>query len=255
MIRITKNSIVYHPIGEREPHFVDDSDLPLYLSDVVKIGKNVTFERIFDLIVLHKDLFNGIFNFGCLHGYEVDMYLEEYNKDIEPNGDITYMECYWGCDYWNFNEDDKEVSMYPAFHGKKENYTDKYQTEPCDMNIGVSGHIGEYKKLPFKINENAYFGEVKDGKYQAIMEGNCEMTLFDMIRGILHEISFYGTPQQYDEKMDELAETVERIKSGEEKMYELKGWDEETKEPNFVEVPNPYKKDNDCNCDNCECDN
>ena len=81
-------------------------------------------------------------------------------------------------------------------------------------------------------------------KYPLLMEGEKTMTLFDFIRGILFEISFYGAPSQRDKFFKELDDQVKEIESGEAKLYEWKGEDEEGM-PNFVEVPNPYKKKKD----------
>ena len=230
MIRITKNSIIYHALHpDGENRFIADDDIATCLSDEVRIGKNVTFERIFDLIITNKEIFNIIFAQGTLGNYKIDVYLDEYNQDDNDDDpdSITYLEVYWGTDYWNF-DGEKEVSLYPSFHGIRKGYTDEFQKEPCDMNIGICNQIQNLKKYKMTINNyvvyNDYIKKEKDlnKKYPLLMEGEKTMTLFDFIRGILFEISFYGTPKKRDEFFDEMAETVKRIDAGEEDLYEMK---------------------------------
>lgn len=250
MIRINKNSIIYHPLHpEGKNRMVDDDNIASYLADEVRISKNVTFERIFDLIVLNKELFNVIFAQGALGHYTIEMFLDEYNQDDNDDDpdSITYLESYWGTEYFQYN-DEKDVTIYPSFHGIRVGYTDEYQKEPCNMNIGISGQIQNLKKYPMRINNyvifNDYVKKEKDmkKKYPLIMEGNTPMILFDFIRGILFEISFYGAPKQRDKFFDELNEQVKEIKTGKAKLYEL-DMDIDDDELNFKEVPNPHKKD------------
>ena len=252
MIRINKNSIIYHALyPDGKNRIIDDDDITSCLSEEVRIGKNVTFERIFDLIVLNKEIFNVIFQQGTLGNYKIDVYLDEYNQDDddkEPDS-ITYLEACWGCDYWSF-DNDKEVSIYPSFHGIREGYTDKYQKEPCDMNIGICGQIQNLKKYKMRMNNHVIFNdwdkEEEDLKkrYPILMEGEKTMTLFDFIRGILFEISFYGAPSQREKFFKSLDEQVKEIESGKAKLYEWEGFKEDGM-PNFVEVPNLNKKDSD----------
>ena len=250
MIRINKNSIIYHALyPEGENRIIADDDITSCLSEEVRIGKNVTFERIFDLIVLNKDIFNVIFQQGTLGNYKIEVYLDEYNQednDDDPDS-ITYLEAYWGTEYFEY-EQEKDVTIYPSFHGIKEGFTDEYQKEPCDMNIGICNQIQNLKKYKMRMNNhvrfNGYNKEEKDVKkrYPLLMEGETTMTLFDFIRGILFEISFYGAPSQRDKFFKSLDKQSEDIKSGKAKLYEWKG-EKEDGMPNFVEVPNPYKKD------------
>lgn len=247
MIRINKNNLVFHPhYYESKPVFVEDIDLPRYLSDEVKIGKNVTFERIFDLFILHKDLFNLIFEKGTLYGYKIENYLDDYNKPDEGKPDsMTYLEIHWGTDFWDF-EGEKEIALYPDFHGIKENYTDENQKEPCTMPMGLDfTPICELKKYKVRLSDNAEFRGFKpeeEDKFPILLDGKKKFTLFDVITAIFHEISFYGTPENRQEQRDKLDDTVKRIESGEEKLYEWKGFKEDGS-PNFIEVENPHKKD------------
>jgi len=224
MLKIKKNKIVFDPLSsKREKETIEEKDLPRFLTEEVEIGEGVTFGRIFDLIILHKDLFNVIFDSGCLHGHKIEMYIGEYDKEVEKSTEITYIECYWGTDYWNFSGE-KEMCLYSSFHGIKEGYTDANMGDgkPFDCPMGLTSHINGLKDLPFKINNDVSFNEIKNGKFKIKLEGKHKMTLFEIIKGILFELSFYGTPENCDDFFQKMNDTVERINNGEEDLYEMK---------------------------------
>jgi len=271
MIRIGEKSLYYHPIyADAKPRFVEEDELPMFLSDTVKLDKTVTFERVFKLIIMHNELFNMIFKVGCLGGYKIDQYIDEFMKfddDKDPDS-MDYLEVYWHSEYWNF--DYKELSCYPAFHGIKENYTDEHQKEPCRMNMGLDfTSINNLRKYKIKLNENVRYhdyikkAETIEEKYPLLVEGNTEFRLFDLIQAILNDISFYGSPEQRDAKAKELDETVKRIESGEEKTYEMKiedgkfnFYDTETGDlHDSWDDPDEDDDSLDCGCNGlCDCD-
>ena len=241
---------------DSKPRFVEEDELPMFLSDEVRLDKTVTFETLFKLIMIHADLFNLIYAQGTLGNYTIEQYSEEFFKfdDDEDPDSIDYLEAYWHSEYWNF-DGEKELGCYPSFHGIKENYTDKNQKEPCRMNIGLDfTGINQLRKYKVKLNTHVQYNDwIKKGKtveerYPLLVEGKHEFNLFELFQAILHEISFYGTPENRDAKRDELDATVERIESGEEKLYQLLTdendefiLDDEGK-PKFKEVENKNKK-------------
>jgi len=267
MIRIGEKSLYYHHFtGDQKPRFVEEDELLEFLSDEVRLDKTVTFERLFKLMLAHHVVIDTIFNVGCLYGHSIEQYVDEFMKfdDDEDPDSVDYLEAYWHSEYWNF-DGEKELSCYPAFHGIKENFTDKYIKEPCRMNMGLDfTPVNQLRKYKVKINPHIQYNEWnKKGKtieerYPLLVEGDRQFTLFDLFRAILHDISFYGTPENRNSKRDELDETVKRIDSGEEKLYQLLTDDEgefiEDDDGNlkFKEV----KKDDldDCGCGgNCDC--
>lgn len=262
MIRINKNNLIYHSFAmEEKPQFVEVEDLMEYLSDEVKIGKGVTFKRIFDLMIIHQDFLNIIFARKTLGYYKIQDYIAEYMKedDDETANEIDYLEACWHSEYWNF-DGDKELSCYSAFHGIREKFTDKYQKEPCRMGMGLDfTPINHWKKYVVKIDNTIKYNDfIKDGKtaeerHPLLVEGKRDLKLFDLFQCILHEISFYGLPKDRDTKRDELNETSRRIDSGEEKLYELK-FDDDGKIiwEDYVEDDTD---EDECGCGGtCDCD-
>jgi hypothetical protein len=215
MISINEKSITFSNYGEK-PKKISEDNLPYYLYDIVKIGKNVTFERIFDLIIKHKNLFNVIFGWGAMHGHEIDSFIEEYNKE-STSTDLDYLEVFFSTDYWDFKDkkSKKEIEFYSGLHGIKKDEEFVYAIDFRPLN--------EIKKLPIKIKKNiSFYDWVKVNEPKKLLEGEIEMKLFDFIGAILYEITWNGTPENRDERFDDLKERTDKIERGEEKFYELK---------------------------------
>ena len=229
MIRINKNYIVYHPLNGDGAEFIDDKDLIQYLSDEVRLDKTVTFERIFNLMIQHKHMLNLIYQGGTLRGFTIDTYEDEYMKfddDKDPDS-IDYLELYWHSEYWDLDSG-KELTCSPSFHGIKENFTDKHFIEPVKMGKGLDFFpLNNWRK--YKVRTKPYIiyqdhnkdGKTIEEKFPILVEGERDFKLFDLFEAILHEISFYGTPENRDEKADELKEISDRIDRGEEEFFEM----------------------------------
>lgn len=211
---------------------INPAELPMYLGDSVELDENVSFKRVFDLIISNKEIFDVVF--GVAKGFfPIDLYVNEYNKDDDDSesGDIDYLEVHHVYDYWDYEKDVK-IEPYTSFHGICENYTDEFQKEPCRMGIGISfTPINQLKKYRIKIN-NEFIIQNFDTKQSppqllTLVKGVTSMKLYDFIAAILHEITWHGAPQERDEVVEDLQETSRRIKSGEEELFQ---WiiDEET---------------------------
>jgi len=62
--------------------------------------------------------------------------------------------------------------------------------------------INEYKHLELKINTSVEF--YRKASPDPILNANRNMTLYDVIRAILYEITFYGSPKNRTLVKDEL---------------------------------------------------
>lgn len=265
MIRIGKNSIYYHHFSGKKSRFVEEDELMDFLSDEVRLDKTVTFERIFKLMLMHSAVIDTVFNVGCLYGYSLNQYVEEFMKFEEEETSMDYLEVYWGSEYWDFKDGGKkELVCYPSFHG---------QSKTGFPNIGLTGiHLNNLRKYKVRLNTLIQYHDREKYKdeegetrfnYPLLIEGHRDFRLFDMIQGILHEISFHGTPEQRDEFMKELEEQADRIDRGEEKLYEMRFEDDKVKLYNEDGTFHDYLFDEDredddsyeCGCKGlCDCD-
>jgi len=261
MIRINKNYCVYHSYRmDEKPRIVEDRNLMRYLSDEVRLDKTVTFERLFNLMLEHKDIINLIYAQKTLGNYKIEWYTEEFDKEDEDDDDpLDYLEVYWNSEYSKFEDNDleDELSCYPSFHGVKLNYTDELQTEPFDMPFGIGfTPINQLKKYKVRIDTNVSYhdriADTQDAKdrYPLLVKGKRDFSLFDLFEGILYEITYFGLPKDRNKQRDELIETEFDLENCVELTFDEDGnmvWEDyEDDEINFdggenPSLPNPDK--------------
>lgn len=227
MIKITKDNIfVVDTISSDLEKSISTKEIVRFLSESISIDDDVLFERIFEIIIDNKSIFNEIYA-STLGFYTIDDFVLEYTKDHEEHKDerseIDYLEVRRYYDIWESDEEN-EIASYEAFHGICENFTDEYQKEPIQMGISVGfTPINELKKYPIKINNEIEIKkfDLDSKKYIDYLNGRSEITVFEFFQAILNEISFYGSPSERDEVLDKLKLTTQQFESGELKTYEL----------------------------------
>ena len=220
MLKINKKTITHSFDGYGNFKKIPEDQLPMFLSDEIKIAKGVKFKRIFDLCILHKELFNKIF-YSSTRGFDIDMFIDEYNKVGEKESEITYLYVSrilskWHKDYFD---------AYLNFGGIAENYTDEYNDEPYDCNMSVSfTPLYSLKNIEIRVDD-AFI--ISGEKNETLFKDKKPITLFDFLSTILYEITWNGAPDNRNEKLEELNTTAQRIKNGEEELFELKEIDGE----------------------------
>ena len=193
-----------------------------YLNDVIKFENGITLKDFFNLINKNIDIFVGIFG-NWIDDY-TDVILnglpESRKEDDQP---IDYLHVRWRLDI-----DDKEkelcIPAFPDFGGVGvATHDDEYykKGEIIYWAIGYSP-MQNYADLPLKLEEivDVWYPEQKElKKYKSY-----DYTLYQVIQGIIWEISFHGAPNDTYKVMQELREQMERIDSGEEKTYLFEDW-------------------------------
>ena len=215
-VLITKDKIKVRGYNEKIVN-AKVSDLPLYLRFDIELGDDVTFERIFNIVMENEKMFDIIFA-SSLGGFAINEYFDEFL--LEPNNDdtdILYLEIGHATDVWTY-EGKKEISHYIDFHGIGKDTT--YSICFTSLN--------NLKSLPIKINnEIAYHNfSYKLKKYRTQMKGIQPISVFDFFDAILHEISWHGSPKQRDAQRQELVDQIDKINSGEIETYEMKNDDD-----------------------------
>jgi len=260
MVKIEKDKIIVRDYSYEEREIPND-ELAFFLNRPIEFGDDVTLERLLNIVIENKELFNIIFS-GHMGGYKIDSYIEEFNKDADDDNDwidnISHCEVYGVFDHMIY-DDEEENSIYYGFHGRG---NDKDET-----NYGLMGSsIYNYKHLPIKVDKKIKFTVDTGGKlhgknaikfedkYKTIHEGNFEITVFEFIGAILHEISFMGLPEDRDNEFDKLDEISKRIDNGEEELYEM-CWDDDgevyfldkdgNKDYMFKRLRDEFEKDSD----------
>lgn len=226
LLRIEKDKIL------EENKIIPDSDLPKFLGSHIELAEDVTFGRIFELCIQHKDIFNLVF-YSNTRGFNIDHYIDDFNsKNTEKETEIDYLEVCGYHEHMIFDKDDVEDTIFYSLHGININ---------TDMSYSISlSSLSSFKNIPIKFNDELKitidnglsFKDIKkrglsiEDKYQTVHIAHLKITLFDFIAAILNDITFHGAPDNKKDFMDKLNkesdEINEKLKRGESVGYEMK---------------------------------
>ena len=233
MIRIEKDKILYIDIeSSGEPQEIYPAEIPAHLGDIVELGEFVTFSRIFDLIVEHKDLFNTIFAKDLGH-QNIEQYLEEYSRPVSHTSDSFDLEVHVICQAHDY-QDYRDLEYYVSFQGMGIMEDDTKAVAPYPISLSFTS-LNELKNRYIRVNNSVQiFTYTEDGNIERSPEYDVEIKLFDFFAAILEEISFYGDPENRDEISEDIVETAEAVARGEEEMISWEEiqeqWDRELKD-------------------------
>lgn len=213
MIVIEKDSIIYID-QSNEVHEIYPTDLPSHLGDVVELGDFVTFSRIFDLIIDNKELFNTIFA-EDLGFYKIEQYLEEYHKPVSHSKDIYDLEVHIVCQAHTYT-DYRDFLYYTSFQGYGKLEDDHESEEPYPISLSFIP-LNELKNKYIRVNDKVQvctFTEEGNVDRSILYDG--QIKLFGFFSAILHEISFFGDPEDRDNVSDEMEDGEESYLEDEE---------------------------------------
>lgn len=180
---------------------IQEDEILSYLSDYVELGESVTFDRIFELISLNKDLIENIF-YSCLGGYSLSPFINEIENIPTEKSQLDYVEIGWYCDRY-----DNEFNISSSFHGIGSEKDGKEMTYAIEFTP-----LNNLKSLPIRLNTNlSYFILPKkgNGKHKDVYLGNRYFTLYDILYGILFEITFNGDPKNRNMRFSELQVSID----------------------------------------------
>lgn len=222
MIKINQKSIKHsfeEHLKANEWDNVNEKDLPMYLASPLKLGKGVTFGRIFELIIKHKNLFNVIF-YHEMRGFTIDAFINEFRREPQQETEITYLVVSRILDKWH----EEYFYNYLDFGGIAENYVDEnFSDEPRDTNFGIAfSLLNTLKNLEIRIDDSyTIVDSTKNKMGDTILDEKKPLTLFEFIGAILYEITWHGAPDDRDGVAQSLEETAYKIETGEMKTYSL----------------------------------
>jgi len=232
----------YHWDGGQK---IDKVDSLLYwLRELVYVDDDITFEDFFKWVMDDHKLASIIFG-SHLGGYLLSDWLSEWNNpDIEDKRDreteqIDYIDVNWSVTYSSLSPEDGIEEWINVSGVGRTICEDAYgDNEWHDTNFSFSfTPLNEYKHYPFKINEEwkIYDNDIrlKSGstadEYEdasCVFKSSKAMTVYDVVGGILYDISFYGSPKMREKTSDEVKETYERIKDGTEETVRIDNVDD-----------------------------
>ena len=196
MILITNTKLYYKEYQTSKKELLDDSQFIQYLSDYVEFSDDLTFERLFNLIIQHSKIINDIFSTALGH-YKIEDYIEDFKQEPK-HPKIYYLKITPISDYC-----DNELHVYYDFGG----FDDE---ENIAYGLSLSS-ISDYKQCNIKINDEFQI-EDYDKETKIILKAKyTNIRLFDILYTILDEISWHGTPDDKNEVSNHLSEKGKEI--------------------------------------------
>jgi hypothetical protein len=202
-----------------------DSFIP-YLKEAIEAEDDVTFEDFFNHVMDEYKMISIVFASQLGH-YDLGKWREEWACPFvdKPDGHTKtkHLEVGWATEWWDKGMD-REVEEWVGFGGRGETLDESTGEWIDDMGISFSfTPINELKNYPFKINiEYKIFDwekykadkDVKNRENWFAVDGVKRMSVYDVIGGILDDISFYGAPDGRDkesEKLEKLCKETDAI--------------------------------------------
>jgi hypothetical protein len=195
----------------------DVTDIAIsYLHEDIEFDDNVTLRDLF--LVINKEL--GLFHliFGNWIKEYTDVILNGIPEIKETSAKIDYLRVFW--EIHNHGEE-YNIPAFPFFDGISiENGEEKkWAVEYSPMQ--------NHAHLPLVLDPSVqvYNFESKENKKYP----SSGYTFFNVIQGILYEISFHGGPEATKRVLDDLTAQVERIEAGEEELFSADDFFEDLK--------------------------
>jgi len=237
MITITKDKIYRSPFtlkktrpDSEEVEIVPVSNLIYMLGEEVELGEDVTFKTIFDIIIFHKDFLNILFA-KEMSGYLIDDYISDYEKNIKSKLDDEHFDLRlaWYSDVYEYNHE-VEFVEYVAFEAFGRLSVSEEEGEYPISLAFVS--LSEIKNKLVKVDNTFELHDDESYKSDigALFKANYKsLTVYDIFRSILREVTFYGKPEERDNQRGELerqAIEFEELIHDEDFDEDLHDWDD-----------------------------
>lgn len=211
-----------------------------YLGLEVETGDNFTFGDLWLLIRPDMQMYNKIY-IDELGKHKLEKYDEEF--DQEPDADyvaqinadetegncMKYIEistCYDYTEDWkDANNKDGKMNLYRYidFSGIGPQNCDDFVCEKGNWALDFMG-INLLKNYPLKINNRVYIQDMKEPEYKMVnlLSENTisEITVYDMLRGIFYEITYFGNPENKSGIFASLAKAIADAKENLKKEQE-----------------------------------
>ena len=229
MITITKDKIYFSNFSlkrtksdSKKIKELEPGDISTYLGEDIELGEDVTFERIFDLIILHKKMFNSVFH-QDMDGLKIDDFIEDYESDLknESNFQKYILRVCWSGILYDMG-DSIQMYDYPSLEafGVIDSRIDKNEY-PISISLTPLSQIRN-KKIILNHSFSIRLPKFEENEYVYVKHR--PFRLYDLIGAILRDISHYGGPKDRDEARKDM----------EIQDKEIENWMEQSMDSNFI---------------------
>lgn len=220
--------LVLHNTKEEKESEEELDSIKQYLGCEVNVGDNFTFGDLWQYIINEKEFINNVF-YQEMGGFNLISYIKESESEgyeYEPKTGqeigIHYLCVGWGTDHDIYDKKQK-LEIFPDFYGV--GFTDDgIDDKIYETHWGLEfSPIDELLPYPFKIDNKITIYEPTnlDDKStwggtspQPVIEANMLLTLYEIIKMILFEITFCGEPSDRAKKMSQIDQAMADIKDG-----------------------------------------
>lgn len=187
--------------------YLKEKEIPFYINSTVCVEQGATLRNLFNIIINYTNFFSLILNLPDLESFFQEAF-ENSSEESNDYLDLSALELEWSSHVMNRYEE-LILSEDIYFSGRLNDGT----------NVALElTPINEIIDFPLSIND-VYNIYKEEEPFKSIFLAVKPMTLLQVITGIMNEISFFGTPENRNEKVEMLQETIEKLKSGEMKTY------------------------------------
>jgi hypothetical protein len=210
MITIAEKEIYYSPLslkatnsGSDEVRVISTSDIIFYMGEEVEFGEDLTFGRLFEILIFHKEFFNILFNSELNH-LTIDDFINDFvgDYDLVVSDEDFKIRLSWVCNYYSEN-DGPDFFDYIAFDG----YGKLHKEDKFEYAFSVCFYPLYELKNKLVVCDNIYevdeFTTDDMAVKQAFIANYKPFTLYGVISSIIREIAYYGIPEDRDKKRDE----------------------------------------------------
>lgn len=188
-----------------------------YIMETCEIEDGVTLRDIFSIVKINIALYSII-----LQNWVDEIVEEGLSATFEDEGDVEFLELYWNISVNRFESVNTLCGhQFPEFRGWGIWKKDPKHGIPEDQKGGFAIGMSPMKyliDLPVKLNKtlDLYFDDEEKLKgYSSLVNvDKVEYTLFHILYGMFWELSFYGGPQQREQKREEINKDIEDVLSG-----------------------------------------
>jgi hypothetical protein len=213
MIKLLKNKILLVEEGKRNKKV---NNIIFYLNELIEIDENYTLKDFFKIVKKNKDIFNIIF-YSDLGGNNLQLYIDDINKKVkkkkkeenEDNEKIDYLGIFWMAEHWKYKDKTTSVEIDPEFYGvgTRNGMKTNYSIDLCPLNT--------LKNCKIKLNKEfklcSYIAEKKIIEPVLLVDSSRYFTVYDFLRIILYEVSWNGSPNNRDERLNDIIKEKRKI--------------------------------------------
>lgn len=210
-----------------EAYSLDTAEIITRLNTEVFLTDDVRLKHIF-MPLMEEPLFEIIFHTDWWKDLMLEIKSKEWKpwvgdyklkKDIDGD-ELEYLEVYQVVEFSKKEQTFYHSSLW-SFHGIGYPFINSQNAQSSFLNVGDRQQyaleftsMADLMNIPFKLGSVTLYDEdIEDYKNKKIVESHYNsLTLFNLIRAVVHEMSFCGAGESKEEFKDSLNTSYEEIK-------------------------------------------